>query len=76
MIFLTVIAWILFVALTLIFIDGIYLEFSKSEKQREAEELYHRLGDAIGQPTRRTYWNPRMYIAVALWVVAGTFIFW
>jgi hypothetical protein len=76
MIFLTVVAWAVFILLTVAFVAIFVTEAFKSKRQREVEESLHRLGDALGRNTRTTYWNRRMYTAVILWIATGTFIFW
>jgi hypothetical protein len=64
MIFLTVVAWAVFIFLSLIFIVIVHGELTGTGMGRKTKGI------------RTTYWNHRMFVAVIVWLAAGTFIFW
>ena len=77
MAFLYVISWILFAFISITFIGIAFFEFTKTPAQAELETLEDaRRALKTGNVVVRTYWNPRMYALVALWVVSGTIVFW
>ena len=77
MIFLTVVAWIAFVLISLIFLAIIVFELTRTPADRRAQEVQDMLvALKTGRMVTRTYWNVRVLAMVVAWLASGAFIFW